>query len=87
MSPFAAPVGNAARVTRSVCAILNQNKKMKSGLRDKVEGKAKQAKGAVKQKIGRKTGDPGMKARGKVDEATGKFQQKTGQIKRDITRE
>jgi uncharacterized protein YjbJ (UPF0337 family) len=60
---------------------------MKSGMRDQVEGTAKTAKGAVKQEVGKRTGDPGLKARGKIDEATGKFQQKTGQIKRDITRE
>jgi uncharacterized protein YjbJ (UPF0337 family) len=60
---------------------------MKSGIRDQVEGKARETKGAVKQAIGKQAGDPAMKASGQIDEAAGKFQKKTGQIKRDITRE
>jgi uncharacterized protein YjbJ (UPF0337 family) len=60
---------------------------MKSGLRDKVEGTAKEAKGQVKQKAARHTGDPQMAADGKLDEAKGKFQKKTGEIKRDVMRE
>ena len=60
---------------------------MKSGLRDQIEGAAKQAKGVAKQKIGKETGDPQRAAEGKVDEAKGKFQRKTGQIKRDVMRD
>ena len=60
---------------------------MKSGLRDQIEGTAKEAKGIVKQKIARETGDPQTALKGKVDEAKGKFQRKTGEIKRDAMRE
>jgi uncharacterized protein YjbJ (UPF0337 family) len=60
---------------------------MKSGLRDQVEGTAKEIKGAVKQKIGRETGDIETTAKGKVDEAKGKLQRKTGEIKRDVLRD
>lgn len=60
---------------------------MKSGLRDQVEGSAKEAKGTAKQKVGKLTGDPKTSAEGRVDEAKGKFQKKTGEIKRDVTRE
>ena len=60
---------------------------MKSGVRDQVEGKAKEAKGAAKEKYGKHAGDPQKKFEGAVDQAEGRFQQKTGQIKRDVTRE
>ena len=60
---------------------------MKSGLRDQIEGKAKETNGVAKQKIARATGDPEKAAEGAVDEARGKLQKKTGQIKRDVMRE
>ena len=60
---------------------------MKSGVRDQVEGAAKEAKGAAKQKIAKATGNPQQSVEGAVDRAEGKFQQKTGQIKRDVMRE
>ena len=59
---------------------------MKSGIRDQVEGKAKQAKGAAKQAYGRAAGDPKAKMSGTIDRAKGKMQEKTGRIKRDVTR-
>lgn len=61
--------------------------KMKSGMRDQVEGKAKEIKGAAKQELGKMGGDPAKKAEGKIDSAAGKAQQKVGQIKRDATRD
>lgn len=60
---------------------------MKSGLRDQVEGTAKEAKGVAKQKIAKITGDPKQSASGMKDQAKGKVQQKTGQIKRDVMRD
>jgi uncharacterized protein YjbJ (UPF0337 family) len=60
---------------------------MKSGIRDQVEGAAKDAKGAVKQKVGRAMGDPQTAAEGTIDRAKGKLQKKTGEIKRDAMRE
>jgi uncharacterized protein YjbJ (UPF0337 family) len=60
---------------------------MKSGMRDQVEGAAKEAKGVAKQKVGKVTGDPQQAASGAVDEAKGKLQKKTGEIKRDVMRD
>jgi uncharacterized protein YjbJ (UPF0337 family) len=60
---------------------------MKSGMRDQVEGAAKEAKGKARQKMGKVTGNPDQAARGSIDEAKGKLQQKTGQIKRDVMRD
>ena len=60
---------------------------MKSGVRDQVEGKAKQIKGTAKQKIARATGNPQQAMEGSIDEARGRLQKKTGEIKRDVMRE
>jgi uncharacterized protein YjbJ (UPF0337 family) len=60
---------------------------MKSGVRDQVEGKAKEVKGSVKQKIAKATGNPQQGTEGSIDEARGRLQKKTGEIKRDIMRE
>ena len=60
---------------------------MKSGMRDQVEGVAKELKGETKQKVAKVTGDPERKVEGAIDRAEGRFQQKTGQIKRDVMRE
>jgi uncharacterized protein YjbJ (UPF0337 family) len=59
---------------------------MKSGMRDQVEGTAKDAKGAAKQKLAKTTGDPAKHAEGTRDRVAGKFQKKTGEIKRDAMR-
>ena len=47
---------------------------------------AKEVKGAAKQKIARKTGNPQQAAEGSIDEAKGRLQKKTGEIKRDVMR-
>ncbi len=60
---------------------------MKSGMRDQVEGTAKEIKGEAKQKIAKVTGEPEQKVDGAIDRAEGRLQQKTGQIKRDVMRE
>jgi uncharacterized protein YjbJ (UPF0337 family) len=60
---------------------------MKSGIRDQVEGTAKEVKGAAKQEVARRTGDPQKAVEGAADRAAGKFQKKTGQIKRDVMRD
>lgn len=46
--------------------------------RDRVEGSAKQAKGAVKEAIGKVTGDAKLQSEGKADKATGKIQNAAG---------
>ena len=60
---------------------------MKSGMRDKIEGSAKEMKGRTKQEWARATGDPQKHVEGSKDRAAGKFQKKSGEIKRDIMRE
>jgi len=55
---------------------------MKSSTTDKIQGKAKQAAGAIKEKVGEVTHDPEMTNRGTAEKVGGKIQQKTGEVKK-----
>ncbi len=52
--------------------------------RDRIEGSAKQAKGAIKEGAGKMTGDSKLKAEGAADKATGKVQNAVGGAKDSI---
>jgi uncharacterized protein YjbJ (UPF0337 family) len=49
--------------------------------KDRVEGSAKQVKGAVKDAVGKVTGDSKLQGEGKADKAEGKIQNTVGGIK------
>jgi uncharacterized protein YjbJ (UPF0337 family) len=49
--------------------------------KNRIEGAAKQAKGAVKEAAGKVTGNDRLEAEGKVDKATGKVQGEVGKAK------
>ncbi len=49
--------------------------------KDRIEGSAKQAKGAVKDAAGKLTGDAKLQAEGKADKAAGKVQNAFGGLK------
>ncbi len=49
--------------------------------KDRVEGSAKQMKGAVKDAVGKMTGDSKLQAEGKADKAAGKVQNAVGGLK------
>lgn len=49
--------------------------------KDRIRGSAKQAKGAIKEGMGKVTGDSKLKAEGAVDKAAGKAQNAMGGIK------
>ncbi len=55
---------------------------MKSSTKDKIKGNIQQAKGKVKEKAGRATGDPAMEDRGTAEKAGGKIRDKVGDIKK-----
>ncbi len=55
---------------------------MKSSTKDKIKGNVQQAKGSVKEKVGRATGDPGMEDRGAAEKVGGKIRDKVGDIKK-----
>ena len=49
--------------------------------KDRIEGSAKQAKGAIKEAAGKLIGDAKLEADGKADTAKGKIQNTIGNIK------
>ena len=49
--------------------------------KDRVEGSAKQVKGAVKEAIGKVVGDSKLQTEGKADKAEGKVQNAIGGLK------
>ena len=52
--------------------------------RDEVEGKFDQAKGALKENVGRAVGDRDMEAEGAADRASGNVQEGFGTAKRKV---
>lgn len=49
--------------------------------KDRIEGSAKQAGGAIKEMAGKVTGDAKLKAEGKADKLAGKAQNAVGGVK------
>jgi uncharacterized protein YjbJ (UPF0337 family) len=49
--------------------------------KDRVKGAAHQAKGAIKEKIGKMTGDTKTEAEGAGEKAAGKIQNTVGRVK------
>jgi uncharacterized protein YjbJ (UPF0337 family) len=49
--------------------------------KDRVAGSAKQAKGAVKEAVGKVTGDAKLQGEGKADKVAGKVQNAVGGVK------
>lgn len=48
---------------------------------DRTQGKWDHAKGVVKEKVGKITGDRSTEASGKLDQAKGKIETKVGEVK------
>jgi uncharacterized protein YjbJ (UPF0337 family) len=55
---------------------------MKQSAKDKAQGTFHEVKGKVKEKLGRATNDPALKAEGQVEKIGGKVQRKIGQVKK-----
>ena len=51
---------------------------------DEIEGKGKQVKGAIKEKLGKLTGDRELQDSGKADRTEGDLQEGYGKVKRRI---
>ncbi len=49
--------------------------------KDRIEGSAKQAKGNVKEAVGKMTGDTKLQADGQADKTAGKIQNAVGGVK------
>jgi uncharacterized protein YjbJ (UPF0337 family) len=55
---------------------------MKPSTQDQTEGKLRELKGKVKEKIGQVTNNPNLAARGQDEKLAGKIQKKVGQIEK-----
>jgi uncharacterized protein YjbJ (UPF0337 family) len=55
---------------------------MKPGIQDEVEGKLRNMKGKVKEKVGELTNDADLENEGQAEEIAGKVQEKVGQVKK-----
>jgi uncharacterized protein YjbJ (UPF0337 family) len=55
---------------------------MKESTRDQIKGKAHEVKGAVKEKVGRATGNPKQESEGLDEKTSGKMQKKVGQVEK-----
>ncbi len=55
---------------------------MKSSTKDKAKGRAEQATGVVKEKVGRATGSPRTADSGTADKVKGTVRNKVGDIKK-----
>lgn len=55
---------------------------MKDSVKDKVEGAVHDAKGKVKEKVGRATNNPNLEAEGQDEKVAGKIQKKVGDIEK-----
>jgi len=52
--------------------------------KDRVEGSAKQAKGTLKEAVGKATGNRRLQAKGTADKAEGKVQKAVGSVKDSV---
>ncbi|MES2293661.1 MAG: CsbD family protein [Pseudomonadota bacterium] len=52
--------------------------------KDRINGAADQAKGAIKETAGKVTGDTKLKVEGAIDKATGKVESAMGKARDDI---
>jgi uncharacterized protein YjbJ (UPF0337 family) len=57
---------------------------MKSSTRDDAEGKLHQAKGTIKESVGKMVGNRKLQAEGKDEHLQGKVQEKVGQVKKVV---
>jgi uncharacterized protein YjbJ (UPF0337 family) len=55
---------------------------MKDSTKDKVQGAAHEAKGAVKEKVGRAVKNPNLEDEGNAEKVGGKVQKKVGDIEK-----
>jgi uncharacterized protein YjbJ (UPF0337 family) len=55
---------------------------MKPGIQDEVEGKLRNLKGKMKEKVGELTNDADLEDEGQAEEIAGRVQEKVGQVKK-----
>jgi uncharacterized protein YjbJ (UPF0337 family) len=62
--------------------VLKERTSMRRSAKDKAKAKFHEMKGKVKEKVGRATNDPKLKARGLGEQIRGKVQKKIGQAEK-----
>jgi uncharacterized protein YjbJ (UPF0337 family) len=62
----------------------NRRNTMKSSTQDNAEGKMHQAKGKIKEVVGKIAGNRDLEAEGKGENLGGKVQEKIGQVKKVV---
>jgi len=55
---------------------------MRSSTKDKIKGSVHQAKGAIKEKAGKASGDADLRDRGTAEKVGGAIQKKIGDVKK-----
>ena len=59
-----------------------ENHPMKDSTKDKIEGATHEAKGAVKEKVGRAVNNPDLETEGTAEKTAGKIQKKIGDVEK-----
>jgi len=59
---------------------------MKKSMKDEIKGKFHEVKGGVKEKAGKVTNNPDLKAEGHAEKLSGKVQKKIGQMERALNK-
>jgi len=59
---------------------------MKTSTKDKLQGSFHEAKGTIKEKVGKATNDSTMRAEGKAEKNAGKVQQRIGDAKEAVAK-
>ena len=57
---------------------------MKESIKDKIEGKAHELKGTIKEKLGNATNNPDLETEGQAEKIGGKLQQKLGDVEKIV---
>ena len=73
--------GYLAGAGKAIEKSAEENKGYQDIDKDRIEGAAKQARGAVKQAVGKVVGDAKLQTEGKADQAEGKLQNAVGGLK------
>jgi uncharacterized protein YjbJ (UPF0337 family) len=60
--------------------VAKERTRMQKSTKDKIEGKAHELKGAIKEKIGKVTNDQNLEAEGTAEKVSGKLQKKVGSV-------
>jgi uncharacterized protein YjbJ (UPF0337 family) len=84
-APFACPsyrIACTSIILTTAAFIARDFVLMKSSTKDKIKGGFKEAKGKVKEKAGKATGNPDLRDRGTVEKAGGKVERKIGDVKK-----